>query len=353
MSSLDSTNSDNSNNSIDPSNNSADPNIEIKNAISKLIDIQHSVDVQMSIVSIQSNSLDTGSGAVIARGNSNITLDQSNKLKQNVEVVIVYQMIADANMTNNELFVTQAIRDTFDGFYTDDYIKSVLELPETSEIMIDYDTKMLEIRYASGEVEKIPLSLVEDKLAANFKYNEKIFEENFLSHKMETKMKVETALSATQTNRRVLENVKFLDSSVAWKQTNNAIQDLLVRLDAITGMNTNQGGKINVGDSVGNSGKGNGKVEDVGYIKSPEDEKDQKDQENKSEDPGNEGNEENIKDEKDEIRKVLFIIIIIFGICLLSAVLMIVFIRPTYVNIGNEGNISNIGNIGNSGIDEK
>ena len=332
----------------DNSNNSADPNIEIKNAISKLIDIQHSVDVQMSVVSIQSNSLDTGSGAVIARGNSNVTLDQSNKLKQNVEVVIVYQMIADANMSNNELFVTQAIRDTFDGFYTDDYIKAVLELPETSEIMIDYDTKMLEIRYASGEVEKIPLSLVEDKLAANFKYNEKIFEENFLSHKKETKMKVETALSATQTNRRVLENVKFLDSSVAWKQTNNAIQDLLVRLDAITGMNTNQGGKIKVGDNVGNSGKvngkDNGKVEDIGYIKSPEDEKDQKDQEDEK-DPGNEGNEGNIKDEKDEIRKVLFIIIIIFGICLLSAVLMIVFIRPTYVSIGNEGNSGNNGRI--------
>ena len=52
-----------------------------------------------------------------------------------------------------------------------------------------------------------------------------------------------------------------------------------------------------------------------------------------------------IKDEKDEIRKVLFIIIIIFGICLLSAVLMIVFIRPTYVSIGNEGNSGNNGRI--------
>lgn len=206
----------------------------VEQAITKLIDVQHTVDIKTSQVGFQSNTVGTGTGAVVVRGKSNLTIDQSNDLLQKIEVIYYYETIANMDLSDEELFVMDAIHSRFpEGFFTTDYIRNVLKLASDVELSLDYDKQMLVVTSSTGEVTNVPFTELAHELGIDFTKNIKTYEEQFIQNNKNIKIKVDNAMSAVQSNRLILNNCSFADSEVAFRQTNRAVQTVTEKLAVI------------------------------------------------------------------------------------------------------------------------
>lgn len=212
----------------------------IERAIAKLIDVQHAIDIKTSQIGFQSNTVSTGTGAVVVRGKSNLTIEQTNDLLQKIELIYYYETIASMDLSDDELFVLDAVHNRFpEGFFTTDYIKNVLKLADDVELSLDYDKQMLIVKSLTGEVTNVPFAELAHELGIDFKENIKTYKEQFIQNNKNVKMKVDNAMSAVQSNRLILSNCSFMDSEVAFRQTNKAVQTVVEKLSAIANTNAN------------------------------------------------------------------------------------------------------------------
>lgn len=212
----------------------------IERAIAKLIDVQHAIDIKTSQIGFQSNTVSTGTGAVVVRGKSNLTIEQTNDLLQKIELIYYYETIANMDLSDDELFVLDAVHNRFpEGFFTTDYIKNVLKLADDVELSLDYDKQMLIVKSLTGEVTNVPFAELAHELGIDFTENIKTYKEQFIQNNKNVKMKVDNAMSAVQSNRLILSNCSFMDSEVAFRQTNRAVQSIAEKLSAIANSDAN------------------------------------------------------------------------------------------------------------------
>lgn len=202
----------------------------ISSAIHKYIDIKHESIIESKVSATASNTLE--GDVVIARGVSKLTIEQSNLLKQQVEVVYIYKEMND--MTDEELLVTESIRDRFNetnGFWDEDYIRSLLgEEYSDADIVMDLNENVIKATWSTGETEVIPMSDMEALLVADYEHNENTFNTYFLSYYQHSIDALYTAAEAVQSNRMYLKDVTLVESQAEWKQTNETIQEVTNRL---------------------------------------------------------------------------------------------------------------------------
>lgn len=205
----------------------------VANAIRKYIDIKHESIVETKVSAVASNTIE--GDIVIARHGSDLTIEQANKLKQQVEVVYIYNAMND--VSEDELFVIESIRSRFadaDGFWDEAYIRSLLgsEYDEAA-LELDLDSKQIKATFETGEIAVIPLDELEAKLVADYKHNENTFTQSFISNYHHSIDILKTAVKAVQSNRVNLKDVTLVESQVSWKQTNDSIQEVINKLDRV------------------------------------------------------------------------------------------------------------------------
>lgn len=205
----------------------------IASAIRKYIDIKRDSIVETKVSAVASN--DIKGDVVIARHGSELTIEQSNKLKQQVEVVYIYNALND--VSEDELFVIESIRSRFidaDGFWDEAYIRSLLgEEYEDATLELDLDANVIRATFETGEISVIPIDELEAKLVSDYKHNENAFSQAFISNYKRSIDTLRTSASAVQSNRVNLQDVTLVESQVAWKQTNKSIQEVISKLDRV------------------------------------------------------------------------------------------------------------------------
>lgn len=205
----------------------------IASAIHKYIEIKHESIIESKVSATATNTLE--GDVVIARSGSKLTIEQSNLLKQQVEVVYIYSQMND--MTDEELLVVESIRERFvetDGFWDEDYIRSLLGEEYTdADIVMDLNESVIRATWSTGETEVIPMSQVEAYLVADYQHNENEYTTRFLSYYQYSIDSLYTAAEAVQSNRMYLKDVALIESQAAWKQTNQTIQEVTNRLSHI------------------------------------------------------------------------------------------------------------------------
>lgn len=222
----------------------------VASAIRKYIDIKHESIVETKVSAAASNTIE--GDVVIARHGSDLTIEQANKLKQQVEVVYIYNAMND--VSEDELFVIESIRSRFadaDGFWDEAYIRSLLgsEYDEAA-LELDLDSKQIKATFETGEIAVIPLDELEAKLVADYKHNENTFTQSFISNYHHSIDILKTAVKAVQSNRVNLKDVTLVESQVSWKQTNDSIQEVINKLDRVAeGLQEKVEAKMNEADT--------------------------------------------------------------------------------------------------------
>ena len=205
----------------------------IASAIRKYINIKHESIVETKVSAIASNTIE--GDIVIARHGSDLTIDQTNKLKQQVEVVYIYKALDD--ISEDELFVIESIRSRFadaDGFWDEEYIRKLLG-PEYDDatLELDLDDNVIRATFETGEISIVPIDELEVKLVADYEHNENTFTQAFISNYQHSIDRLRTSAKSVQSNRMHLQDVTLVESQVAWKQTNESIQSVVNKLDKI------------------------------------------------------------------------------------------------------------------------
>lgn len=275
-------------------------NETVSNSISKYLSTIHDVNISMESVKIQSNAFTTGDGILSVTGNSTIDINQSNKLKQDIEIVYYYDELA--NYTQDEFFVTQSIRDKFedfDGIWSEEFLLDLFHIPE-GDVDLNFENEMLIITTPDGEVTNIPFPELIIKLTEEFVYNIKNYSDIFYQNIDKNIENLKTSISAIQTNRLVI-NSDITDSDVSFVQTNEAIQKVINMFGSFKTIETDEP-EI---PEINNDGEG----EEEEIIENKE--------ESKQETSSN------------KTTKILFYIVIILGVIVITSFLVFIFIRPS------------------------
>lgn len=188
----------------------------VRRSIQKYLQIQNRADAEVEVVAIGSNAISGRTPLVVV--NSTLTIDQSNKAQQQVELLYVIDAMADADLSEEETQIISGIIASNGGFYSQSDLQTALSLPSDAEIEVDGD--VVTATYPTGEVKEIQTVELIEQLADEYIQNEDIYEEK----RQELSIQLDAAVKAIQSNSIEIDNCKFIDSDAELMQLNRSIQ---------------------------------------------------------------------------------------------------------------------------------
>lgn len=256
---------------------------EVEKSIERYMKIYNQIQSNIDAKQLALN--DQSSKNLFANGK--LTIDQINETIQEITNIGFFVCVSnESDLSNNELLVIQSIYDKFEnnkGFYTNEYLSKVFNKPNSKFIINVPDEK---INIEDGE--DIDYKLFISKLATDWINNQKEFENIFMKNYEKNSLIMKTIVSSVQSNSIEYEMINIFNSDADLSQVNQSIINLQNKLSKIYEDLTGKKLETKVND------------------KEPE------------------KNEESF-----DFKKILFIIIIIVGICVVSSILILIFVRPS------------------------
>ena len=255
---------------------------EVEKSIERYMKIYNQIQSNIDAKQLALN--DQSSKNLFANGK--LTIDQMNETIQEITNIGFFVCVSnESDLSNNELLVIQSIYDKFEnnkGFYTNEYLSKVFNKPN-SKFIINVPNEKINIE----DGEEIDYKLFISKLATDWINNQKEFENIFMKNYENNSLIMKTIVSSVQSNSIEYEIINIFNSDADLSQVNQSIINLQNKLSKV--------------------------YEDLSGKKL----------ETKVNDKESEKNEDPF-----DFKKILFIIIIIVGICVVSSILILIFVRP-------------------------
>ena len=317
-------------------NNSLDLQTVVS-AIKKFIKLQENIDVKTERAITQLNSVQSGSGAIVARGSGSFNTNQKNQLESTMSTILYYENLEKSNLSDDELFIITSIADfnkDSDKFYSDEYLLSLLNYPIGTDLEIDVEKEVLIVTLTTGETEIVPFNKLAEELGKDYISNKAKYERAFIDNFRRNEINLETALSVAQVNSIIIQDASIIDNEFSASQTNKACIDIQNRLQKIydgkTNVNTNNENNTDVEKDANENN-----IQKDSLEQTPEDnniiENDSEIIPENNNIPEKEIQQQvsNQTTEKTNSKwKIIKIIVIVISIIIVTIVLFLVFLRP-------------------------
>lgn len=265
---------------------------DVKKAIEIYMKIFNKIQSKIEAIQLASNNQESN---IIYAGEGELTIEQINENIQEVTNVGFFICTANENeLSDNELLIIQSIYNKFEnnkGFYTNEYLSDLFN-KNNSKFVINIPDQEIKIENNNEIVDEIDYNIFIDKLSQDWYDHKSEFEKIFVDNYERNKIVLETIASTTTTNEIDFGIINIFESEADFSQINQSIMNL-----------QNQLGKI-YDKLIGPKGpKTSSSIEEI---------------------------ENKLDENKDELdfKKIIFIIVIIVGICIVSSILLLIFVKP-------------------------
>lgn len=262
---------------------------DVKKAIELYMKIFNKIQSKIEAIQLASNNQESN---IIYVGEGELTIEQINENIQ--EVTNVGFFICTANedeLSDDELLIIQSIYNKFEnnkGFYTNEYLSNLFN-KNNSKFVINIPDQEIKIENNNEIVDEIDYNIFIDKLSQDWYDHKSEFEKIFVDNYERNRIVLETIASTTTTNEIDFGIINIFESEADLSQINQSIMNL-----------QNQLGKIYdklIGPKTSSS------IEEI---------------------------ENKLDENKDDLdfKKIIFIIVIIVGICIVTSILLLIFVKP-------------------------